>query len=144
MLNQLIEETKFKIQEGTENPITNLNNDITNTYAITNLSSNQFISGRLKIKPNHNEYLYLSNSNSSYSIVNILSDNIFDIHFFLDNNTTNNPIILSTSHFIYKNNKNKINNIKISANPYYEISLFYLLIDSYHNTFIDSLLSSAS
>jgi hypothetical protein len=136
MLQQLVEEHRFRLQEGNSNIITNLNNDIKNTYSVTNLESSHFINGRLTIKKANNEYMYLG-QHQSYSIASIISNNIFTIEFQLDNNSE--LITFQTSSFNYKNNNIRISNIKLASHPVYDIELYYLLVDNYHTTLVESL-----
>jgi len=137
MIKQLVEENRFRIQEGNSNIVTNTSTDIKNTYCVTNLSNNHFNNGRLTIEKEYNCEVRIGNSNEKYSIVHIVSERVFTLEMLLDTNP--NPIIFSTSIFAYRNSKDKIIKLSVFANPSYDIELHYLLINDYHNTIVESL-----
>jgi hypothetical protein len=149
-MNQVIHETKIKLSNSSVDLSTDrlIHSPLITTMSILNNFSD-LINGLQAIPLSNQSFISLGNLNNSYSVVEFYSLDMFYLSFEIDNVEFN----FKTSQFTYRNNINKLSNIKIANGTLHKInnttftevenskfiSVKYLLIGDY-NTNIDSLL----
>lgn len=124
-MKQLIDEHRIRLTESgfKSNSIINLNSDINilNSFYVIN-EVDDYSNGTIVSSSSDLAYKHIGNIESSYSIVELKSNELFYLEFILNGTIYN----LKTYSFSYRNNEERISNIKIANGTLVQLDSIFI------------------